>query len=243
MLQPALIGIIPRKKLWETIQEEKWYHIPVGSAPHNISSIKYLAFYFPECFPKEYQEQIKYYAKVLKIDTKKRIQLFPKETEHENADKDYFKLYLGKIRELPEPIPNKKQRMIIHIPTSKQKLFTAKEVNDLWDTSPLEEKMYQALKKQGIATERQFYIKIDDKRYFLDFAIFCRQGKIDVEIDGEKYHTLPKALAKDRLRNNQLNSFGWQVLRFSGQEITHDIKDCLFIIKKTINNLGGLEAH
>jgi len=30
---PALVGIIPRKELWPLIQKEKWYHIPVESAP------------------------------------------------------------------------------------------------------------------------------------------------------------------------------------------------------------------
>jgi len=24
---PALVGIVPRKNLWEIIQEEKWYHM------------------------------------------------------------------------------------------------------------------------------------------------------------------------------------------------------------------------
>ena len=238
--QPALVGIVPRKELWSTIQKEKWYHIPVKSAPKNISFIEYLAFYFPGCFDKEYQHQINYYAKVLKIDTQKRIQLFSNESEHKNANQNYYQLHLGKIKKLPHPIPSKEWRRIIHIPTSRQKLLTAKEINDLWDTSPLEEKMYQALKKQRIAAERQFYVAVGGKKYYLDFGIFCRKGKIDVECDGEEYHILPEALTKDRQRNNQLTSFGWQVLRFSGKEIIRDIKECVNIISKTIYNLGGL---
>ena len=238
--QPALVGVVPRKELWPIIQKEKWYHIPVESAPNNISFVEYLAFYFPGCFNKEFQHQVNYYAKVLKINTLKRIQLFPNEPKHKNADKNYYQLHLGKIKELPDPIPSKKWRRIIHIPTSKQKLFTAKEINDLWDTSPLEEKMYQALKKQKIAAERQVYVQVGGKKYYLDFGIFCRKGKIDVECDGEKYHILPEALTKDRQRNNQLTSFGWLVLRFSGKEIIHDIKKCVSIISKTIYNLGGL---
>jgi len=242
--QPALVGIVPRKELWPVIQKEKWYHIPVESAPHNISSVyparcrvKYLAFYFPDCFAEKYRNKIIYVAEVLDVGIVKRIQLFPKELEHERAQENYYQLHLGQINKLPQIIPCK--RIIIHIPTNQQKLFTAKEINDLWDTSPLEEKMYQALKKQGIAAERQFYVKTYNERYFLDFAIFCHKGKIDVECDGEEYHSLPEVLAKDRLRNNQLVSFGWQGLRFSGQDITHNIKDCIGIIKRTIDNLGG----
>ena len=51
---------------------------------------------------------------------------------------------------------------------------------------------------------------------------------------------MPKALDRDRLRNNQLASFGWQVLKFSGQNIIHNITNCITIIEKTIDNLGGL---
>ncbi|MCG2701246.1 endonuclease domain-containing protein [Candidatus Parcubacteria bacterium] len=236
--QSALVGIVPRKELWPIIQKEKWYHIPVKSAPENISFIKYLAFYFPECFIEKYRHKIIYYAEVLDINTVKRTQLFPKEPEHERAQENYYQLRLGQINKLPQIIPCK--RMIIHVPTNRQKLFTSKEINDLWDISPLEEKMHQALKKQRIAAERQLYVKKDNKRYFLDFAIFCHNGKIDVECDGEEYHSLPDALAKDKERNNQLVNLGWQVLRFSGQNITHNIKNCIAIVEKTIDNLGGL---
>ncbi|GAG79632.1 unnamed protein product, partial [marine sediment metagenome] len=45
--QPALVGIVPRKNLWSVIQKEKWYHIPVESAPKNAVFAEYLGFYFP----------------------------------------------------------------------------------------------------------------------------------------------------------------------------------------------------
>ena len=41
---PALVGIVPRKNLWPIIQEEKWYHIPVESAPKNAELAEYLDF-------------------------------------------------------------------------------------------------------------------------------------------------------------------------------------------------------
>jgi very-short-patch-repair endonuclease len=241
--QPALVGVVPRKKLWSIIQQKKWYHIPVESAPNNTLLVEYLAFYFPKCFGEELQYKIKYYSKITAIDIVKRVKLFPDEPRHKNANKDYYQLHLEKIKELPNPISSKEWRRIIHIPTSKQKLFSAKEINDLWDTSPLEEKIYQALKKQKIATERQVYVEVGGNKYYLDFGIFCHKGKIDIECDGEKYHILPEALTKDRQRNNQLTSFGWQVLRFSGREIIHDIKKCIDIISKTIYNSGGLKNY
>ncbi len=237
---PALVGIVPRKNLWPKIKEEKWYHIPVETAPKNATFVKYLAFYFPKAFGERNQYKVIYYAPVLDIEIKKRIELFPEESENQRANKDYFQFRLGSIKELPKPIPSKNWRRIVHIPTSLEKLLNAEEINDLWDTSPLEEKMYKELKRRQIETERQYYVRVGGRFYCLDFGIFCRKGSIDLECDGERYHNLPDALARDRERNNELTSFGWRVLRFSGKEINQTIKNCFRKIERTIGNLGGL---
>jgi len=240
--QPALVGIVPRRNLWSKIQNERWYHIPVESAPRNADGVEYLAFYFPKVFGKNHQYKVSYYAEVLKVEVKKRIELFPEESEHQRANKDYFQFHLGQIKELLKPIPSKRWRRIVHIPTSLEKLLNAEEINDLWDTSPLEEKMYTELKKRQIEAERQVYVNVGNQFYCLDFGVFCKKGNIDIECDGERYHILPDALARDRERNNQLTSFGWSVLRFTGKEIKRSINDCLKITERTILNLGGLNS-
>ncbi len=66
---------------------------------------------------------------------------------------------------------------------------------------------------------------------------------IDLECDGERYHTLPKALATDRLRNNQLTSLGWYVLRFSSREVYRNLGNCLTITERTIHTLNGLKNY
>ncbi len=236
---PALVGIVPRKNLWNIIQEQKWYHIPVESAPKNAGLTEFLAFYFPKVFGEEMRYKVNFYAKVKKVDIVRRIELFPEEKIHIGANKDYFQFHLGEIEKLPKPIPSLIWRRIVHIPTSYEKLFSAEEINDLYDTSPLEEKMYLEMKKREITTERQFYVKVGREFYCLDFGIFCKKGNIDLECDGEKYHVLPEALTRDRERNNELTSFGWNVLRFSGKEINQAINNCFRIIEKTIDNLGG----
>jgi very-short-patch-repair endonuclease len=240
--KPALVGIVPRKNLWPVIESQRWYHIPVKSAPLNALNAEYLAFYFPAAFGKDLKHQVIYYAPVLKVDTVKRIQLFPAQFRHPRKDKDYYKFHLGKIKKLPHSIPSKKLRRIVHIPTSLEKLLNAEEINDLWDTSPLEEKIHWELKARKIEAERQLYVKVDTQYYCLDFCIFCQRANIDLECDGEKFHTLPDALARDRLRNNRLTSFGWHVLRFSGKEIHQNLKTCLTTVNRTIHTLDGLKS-
>ena len=238
---PALVGIVPRKNLWPIIQNQRWYHIPVESAPRNALKIKYISFYFPSAFGKKLQYQAIYYAPVSKIDTVKRIRLFPDEIGHLRKDDNYYQFHLGKIKELPKPILSRRWRRIVHIPTTLQKLFAANEINDLYDTSPLEEKMYRALKKRRINPERQMYVNVNNQTYCLDFCIFCQKANIDLECDGERYHTLPDALARDRCRNNQLTSFGWHILRFSSTEIYRNLKKSLSLVEKTIYSLKGLK--
>lgn len=237
---PALVGIVPRKNLWDIIQEQKWYHIPLESAPKNAGLAEYLGFYFPKVFGEEMRFKVNYYAKVKRVDIVKRIKLFPQEKKHQRANNEYYQFHLEKIIELPKPIPSLRWRRIVHIPTSCEKLFSAEEINDLYDTSPLEDKMYLEMRKREITAERQFYVKVGGKFYCLDFGIFCKKGNIDLECDGEKYHILPKALARDRERNNELTSFGWNVLRFTGKEINQTINNCFRIIEKTISNLNGM---
>jgi len=237
---PALVGIVPRKNLWSVIQNEKWYHIPVESAPKNAQLAEYLGFYFPAVFGEAMQYKVNFYAKVNKVDVVKRIELFPKESQHPKANKDYLQFHLAYIKALPKPIPSIRWRRIIHIPTSYEKLMAGKEINDLYDTSPLEDKMYLEMQKRKIAVERQFYVEVAKQFYCLDFGIFCKNGKIDLECDGEKYHTMYEALAKDRERNNELTSYGWQVLRFSGKEINRTMDNCFVKIERTIKNLGGI---
>ncbi|MFH1856121.1 MAG: DUF559 domain-containing protein [Candidatus Omnitrophota bacterium] len=238
---PAIVGIVPRKNLWSIIQNQRWYHIPVDSAPRNVLGVEYVAFYFPATFGEKFKYQVIYYAPVLNIDTVKRIQLFPYESNHPRKNESYYQFHLGEIKNLPQPIPSKRWRRIVHIPTSLQKLLNAKEINDLYDTSPLEEKMHNALKKRKINAERQWYVRLNNQTYCLDFCIFCQKANIDLECDGERYHALPGAFTKDRLRNNQLASFGWHVLRFAGTEIYKKLNDCLITVERTIHALNGLK--
>lgn len=241
--QPALVGIVPRKELWSLIQSYRWYHIPMQKVPRNLSKVEYIAFYFPAIFGEELKYKITYYASVIKIEVKKRIELFPDEIRHPRKELPYYQIHLSEIRELPYPIPSRRWRRIVHIPTTLKKLYTAEEINDLYDTSPLEEKMYKALKARNIKPERQFYIRVNKQNYCLDFCIFCKKANIDLECDGERYHILPEALTRDRMRNNQLTSSGWYVLRFIGTEIHRNLNDCLNIIERTIATLRGLKKE
>ncbi|MEO0091757.1 MAG: hypothetical protein ABIK61_03490 [candidate division WOR-3 bacterium] len=191
----ALVAIVPRKKDWKILQKQHWYRIPVKSAPKITTKIKYIAFYLPRIFDED-KFSVKYYAQVKKIKIVKRIELLPDEKEHNRASDDYYKLIISELRRLPKPIVSKHWRRITFIPTTLSRLFSAEEINDLWCTSPIEEILYKKMKREKIPAERQFFVYETKTPYCLDFAIFCRDGKLNVECNGDEYHSQKKTKSK-----------------------------------------------
>lgn len=234
----TLIAVVPGLKDWEILRKDGWYRIPVDKAPNIIEKVKYLAFYQSKVFGEE-KWAVNYYAKIKNREIKKRIELLPDEPKHPSSQKFYYKFTIGRLRKLPHPIISKKWRRIIFIPTTKEMLFLAKEINDLYATSPIEERLYRLMKKSGLSPERQFFVKTGKNYYAMDFAIFCKKGKIDIECDGKKFHSGEVAYNKDRKRNNELASSGWIVLRFWGREIMRNGKRCIKLIKDTVKTFDG----
>lgn len=234
---PALVAIIPKKKDWDILNKAHWYRIPVKTAPKFLNKVKFIAFYQTKGFGAE-KYAVNYYAQILKIEIAKRIELLPDEPEHIRANDDYYKIIIDNLIKLPKPIPSLRWRRITFIPTTLGRLLNATEINDLWCTSIIEEKMYQYLKKENINVERQFFVYDTDEPYCLDFAIFCKDGKINVECDGEKYHFSKQMIIRDRKRNNDLTSKGWLIFRYSGKEINDNIKLCIKQIKQAVRKLN-----
>ncbi len=236
----ALVGIINRKKDWEILKEQGWYRIPVKNAPDNLFQMRYIAFYQTRVFGAE-KWAVNYYARVKDIKIVRRIELLPDEPKHPRAQGWYYRINICELQRLPNSIPSRRWRRIVFIPTTLEKLLTAREINELYHTSPIEEKLYLALERTGLAPERQFYVRDESGGYFLDLAIFCDQGKIAVECDGASYHSGRKKAEQDRHRDNQLTALDWRVLRFSGKEIRQNVQECLRMVKRVVEKLGGVE--
>ncbi|NJR64869.1 MAG: DUF559 domain-containing protein [Leptolyngbyaceae cyanobacterium CRU_2_3] len=142
---------------------------------------------------------------------------------------------------MPQPIVSYRQRRINFIPTTLHKLATATEINDLYDDSPLEDQVWQACKSLQIDAERQARIKIKENTYFLDFAIYCVQGNINLETDGDRWHSDPKQIPLDNLRHNDLGTLGWRTLRFNTPQVQEQMGEyCIPTLVENIDRLGGL---
>ncbi len=238
---PALVGIVTRKKDWEFVRSARWYRIPVRTAPEGLEKVRYLAFYQNRLFGDE-KWTVTWYAGVLAIAKLKRRDLLPDEPEHPRAGAEYYKLELGELKRLPNPIPSRRWRRIVFIPTSLERLLRAGEINDLFRVSPIEERLYFTLKDTGLPAERQFFVREEGTGFMLDMAVFCRDGSLDIECDGDAYHSGRDKAEADRERDNKLATAGWRILRFSGRTIMGDTDKCVERVTRAVRRLGGVDC-
>lgn len=241
----ALVALLPSVKDYLIAVNQGWYRIPVSTriVPKNVreNRIEYIAFYLPKCFGKK-AFSIQQYAAVKRTTIVKRGELFPECPDDLRRDKEYFKIEFGDLKELPNPIVSYRRRRILFIPTTADKLFNAKEINQVFSESSLEERMWKEMCVQNIPAERQYFESIKKHFYILDFAVFCKHGKIDVEVDGNFYHDKPSAVHYDKSRDIALQGNGWNVMRFHQEQFANNriLKDSLKMLGKTILRFGGI---
>ena len=238
----VLIAIMNNQRDLEIARTQHWYRIPVKSADRfirDIEQMQYLAFYQTMIFKRD-AFAVNYYAEIERISTAPRIELLPDEVGHQNAGVLYYKLEIAPLQCLPRSIPSKHLRRVTFITTTLVKFSAAQEINDLFHTSPIEDLMWEALKVAEVQAERQYEIRESNASYDLDFAVECSDGaKIDIECNGDAYHSTKATRNRDRRRNTYLTTCGWLVQRFGTDEIRDDIRGCINHVRTLINQHGG----
>jgi len=235
----VLVAIMKEKADFGILREQRWYRIPVAKAPKRWPP-KWLAFYQTKVFGDE-AFAVNYYGLVRNIQIVRRRELFPNEWQNPKSDHQYYQIHVHSLERLPAPIHSRRWRRIVFIPTTWKKFGQAVEINDLFDESPLEDRLWAELKRLQMAAERQWALTLGEAWYFLDFALFCAKGRVDVEADGDTWHAERERIPEDNRRDNALQSAGWHVLRFNGLQIRESLSGyCVPQIAETINTLGGL---
>lgn len=239
-----LVAILNDPRDFHYAADDHWYRIPVAGVGRFLKGRwppRRLAFYQTKIFAEE-AYSVRYYADVIGIRRVTRRDLFPNEPDGIKSAKTYYRLELSPLQQLPEPIFSRRARRITFIASTWEKFTGAVEINDLYHGSPLEDRLWAALKRRHIPAEREEYLSAGDQNYVLDFAVYCITKNIDVETDGDSYHANPEKAAYDNLRNNNLTAAGWQILRFTASQIHEELDSyCIPEIARTINNLDGLD--
>lgn len=241
----VLVAILNNLHDYGIARDQHWYRIPVSSQQKWLKQRwppQWLAFYFTKKFGSE-KHSIRYYARVLDIQTKRRYELLPDEgRNHPKAGNLYYQLVFEPLKQLPQPIFSRRRRRLVFISTTFEKFIKAVEINDLYDESPLEDRLWAEMKRLGINAERQEFVEVNNRFYALDFAVYCMRGKLNVETDGDSWHVQKQRYRIDRVRDNDLETAGWHLLRFDTRQIREQMGAyCLPTLAKEINNLGGIK--
>jgi len=211
----VLVAVMNNQRDFEIARQHGWYRVPVKRAPKRVGA-DYVAFYFTSAFPQEQRYQVIFYAPIYAYRLTTRAELLPEQADHPRAQERYFKIEIGPLRRLANPIPSRKLRRITFIPTTLDKLLNAREINDLWDKGRHQDELWTALKTLDIEAERQVEIWESGARYLADFVIPCSKGRVIVICDAEQRFT------------------GRAVLHFRADQLLHETAACVQRIREAM---------
>ncbi|MCA9936563.1 MAG: hypothetical protein H6662_00915 [Ardenticatenaceae bacterium] len=175
----VLVAYVPRPADFEQVQQAGWYRIPQRHAPKGLHA-EYYAFYFGRPFgPQKWS--IVYYAPRLGHELLRRIDLLPDEPNHPRAQDWYYKVQLGPLQKLSQPIISLRWRRITFIHTTGDRFLDAREINDLFvDGGEYVDRLFVALKERGLQPERHYQVKEGPIEYVAPLMILCRNGRIPI---------------------------------------------------------------
>jgi len=107
-----------------------WYRIPLRMAP-KIVSVDMLAFYQPGTFGEDHRWQIETVAEVRGVELTTRADLLREESSHPRAREEYYKLSIGPLQQLSEPLLAEKWKRITFFYTLGDHFNKASTIKDL----------------------------------------------------------------------------------------------------------------
>jgi hypothetical protein len=172
-VQPAsliLVAMMNKPRDFEIARLLGWYRIPLRSAP-KVVAVDYLAFYQTGAFGKD-KWRIQYVAPVLGHELTTRAELLRDEQEHPSARAEYYKIQVGPLERLPQPVKAGKWRRLTFLYTTGEHMLRAQTVNDLVVKTDERRTLWQSLRER--ANKAQTYSMEDPPGIDLDPAVLAQ---------------------------------------------------------------------
>ena len=175
----VLVAYVPRPADFDIVRREGWYRIPQRSAPKGIHA-EYIAFYFGRAFEQQ-KYAIHYYARNAGHELVRRRDLLPDEPDHPHADDIYYKVQLGPLQQLAQPIVSLRWRRLTFLHTTWDRFQDATEINDLFiEGGPYVDRLYATLKERGIPAERDYQADEAQPDHVVALSVPTRDGRVNV---------------------------------------------------------------
>lgn len=106
--------------------------------------------------------------------------------------------------------------------------------------SDWERLLYRALHAAGVRAIPQYTVE----QYDLDFAFIVGERRLNIEVDGERYHRswTGELCLRDQLRNQRLIELGWEVRRFWVYEVRDQLEECVGVVRGWVEGRGDLSG-
>lgn len=177
----VLVCIVPSPRDLEIARLLGWYRIPLRTAP-KVIAVDYLAFYQPGSFGAS-AGRIEFIAPVRGHELTTRAELLKDEIGHPRAREEYFKLQLGPLERLPEPILAGKWRRLTFLYTTGEYLIKAGTLNDLVVRSEQRASLWQNLRERAeLDQSYKFDLPEDVDPEILLELLGIKEGQADYQI-------------------------------------------------------------
>lgn len=156
MLTPTdliLVCLLPAPRDLEIARLLGWYRIPLRTAP-KVVAVDYLAFYQPSAFG-ERGGQIEFVSQVRGHELTTRGELLKDEADHPRAREEYYKIQLGGLEKLREPVKSEKWKRLTFLYTTGEYLLKAKSLNELVVNGDERQLLWRSLRER--AENEQLY--------------------------------------------------------------------------------------
>jgi hypothetical protein len=147
-----LVAVINQPRDMEIARVLGWYRIPLRSAP-KVVAVDHLAFYQTSAFGDE-KWRIEFTAEVRGHELTTRAELLHEEADHPHANQEYYKIQLGPLERLPQPILAESWHRITFFYTLGEHLLQAKTIHDLVVASGEREVLWKALRERAYQAQQ-----------------------------------------------------------------------------------------
>jgi len=149
----VLVAFIPQPKDLEIARLLGWYRIPLRTAP-KVIAVDWLAFYQPASFGKQHQWCIEWAAPVRGHELTTRAELFKDQQDHPRASEEYFKVQLGPLAALPNPITAESWKRVTFLYTTGERLLTSQKISQLTVHDEERTILWKALRERALQDEK-----------------------------------------------------------------------------------------
>ena len=150
MLTPVsliLVCLLPTPRDLDIARLLGWFRIPFRTAP-KVVAVDALAFYQPGSFGDQ-SGCIEWTAPVHCHELTMRVELLHEEENHPRANEEYYKIQLGPLEKLSQPIIADKWERLTFLYTTGEYLIKARTLNDLVVQSDERQLLWSSLRERA----------------------------------------------------------------------------------------------